>query len=84
MHVKVKVQVYSLILSLKTLHPTLDFYPLVTEPVRSFAISTRRRHKVLQPFRRIELIVHIDIFVLPGTHLNPSQVNHVRVKILVQ
>ena len=32
-------------------------------------------HTVLQPFRRIELIVHIAISVLPGTHFHLIQVN---------
>ena len=36
-------------------------------------------HTVLQPFRRIELIVHIAISVLPGTHFHLSQVKHLRV-----
>ena len=34
--------------------------------------------KVLQPFRRIELIVHIAISVLPGTHFYLSQVKNFR------
>ena len=33
-------------------------------------------HTVLQPFRRIVRIVHIDISFLPGTHLHLSQVKH--------
>ena len=41
-------------------------------------------HTVLQPFRRIELIVHIAIYVLPGTHIYLSQVKHLRVKCLAQ
>ena len=41
-------------------------------------------HTVLQPFRRIELIVHIAISVLPGTHFHLSQVKHLRVKCLAQ
>ena len=39
---------------------------------------------VLQPFRRIELIVHIAISVLPGTHSHLSQVKHLRVKCLAE
>ena len=35
-------------------------------------------HTFLQPFRRIELIVHIAIFVLPGTDLHMSRVKHMR------
>ena len=41
-------------------------------------------HTVLQPFRRIELIVHIAIYVLPGTPFYLSQVKHLKVKYLVQ
>ena len=39
---------------------------------------------VLQPFRRIELIVHIVISVLPGTYFHLSQVKHLREKCLAQ
>ena len=60
------------------------FYPLVTGPVHSCAIWTLREHTVLQPLRRIELIVHIAISVLPGTHFYLSQVKHLRVKCLAQ
>ena len=41
-------------------------------------------HTVLQPFQRIELIEHIAISVLPGTHFHLSQVNHLRVKCLAK
>ena len=41
-------------------------------------------HTVLQPFRRIELIIPIAIFVLPGTDLHLSQGKHLRVKCLAQ
>ena len=37
---------------------------------------------VLQPFQRIELIIHIAISVLPGTHFHLSQVKHFRVNAL--
>ena len=60
---------------------------LLTGPVHSFAISTPWRTynpAVLQPFRRIELIVHIAIFVLPSTYFHLSQVKHLRVKCLAQ
>ena len=82
--VKVKVQVYSLISSLKTYHPTLNLTP----PPRSLVLFIRvpfqlhGEHTVLQPFRRIELIVHIAISVLPATHFHLSQVKHLRVKCL--
>ena len=38
----------------------------------------------LQPCQRWELIAHIAISVLPGTHFLLSQVKHVRVKCLAQ
>ena len=41
-------------------------------------------HTVLQPLRRIELIIHISISVLPGTHFHLSQVKHLIVKCLAQ
>ena len=41
-------------------------------------------HTVFQPFRRIELIVHIAISVLPGTHFHLSKVKHLRVKCLAR
>ena len=41
-------------------------------------------HTVLQLFRRIELIIHIAISVLPGTYFHLSQVKHLRVKCLAQ
>ena len=41
-------------------------------------------HTVLQPFRRIELIVHIAIAILPHTHLDMSEVKRVSVKRLAQ
>ena len=37
-------------------------------------IQLHGEHTVLQPFRRIELIVYIAISVLPGTHFHLSQV----------
>ena len=41
-------------------------------------------HTVLQPFLRIELIIHIAITVLTGSHFHLSQVNQLRVKCLAQ
>ena len=41
-------------------------------------------HTVLQPFRRIELVIHIAISVLPGAHFHLSQVKHLSVKCLAQ
>ena len=39
---------------------------------------------VLQVNDTFELIVHIAISVLPGTHFRLSQVKHLRVKCLVE
>ena len=78
---KVKVQVYSLISSLKTYHPTLH---LTLDLFIRVPFQLYGEHTVLQPFRRIELIVHIAISVLPGTHFHLSQVKHLRVKCLAQ
>ena len=50
----------------------------------SFVYHFHGEHTVLQPFRRIELIVHIAISVLSGTHFHLSQVTHWRVKCLAQ
>ena len=38
----------------------------------------------MQPFRRIKLVVHIAISVLPGTHFHLSQVKNLRAKYLAQ
>ena len=76
----------------------LHFYPLVTGPVHSCAISTpwsleqfirvpsqlHGEHTVLQPFRRIDLIIHIAISVLPVTQFILSQMKHLRTKCLAQ
>ena len=83
-HIKVKVQVYSLISSLKTYHPTLHFAPWSLDLFIRVPFQLHGEHTVLQPFRRIELIVHIAISVLPGTHFHLSQVKHLRVKCLAQ
>ena len=82
--VKVKVQVYSLISSLKTYHPTLHLTPWSLDLFIRVPLQLHGEHTVLQPFRRIELIVHIVISVLPGTHFHLSQVKHLRVKCLAQ
>ena len=74
-NIKVNVWVCSL---------TLQFYPLVTtEPVHSCVMSTRKAHNQKQS-RRIGIIVHIAISVLPGTHLHLSQVKHARAKCLAR
>ena len=78
-----KVQVYSLISSLKTYHPTFFVHltPWSLDLFIRVPFQLHGEHTVLQPFRRIELIVHIAISVLPGTHF---QVKHLRVKCLAQ
>ena len=61
------MQVYSLISSLKTYHPTLHLTPWSLDLFIRVPFQLHGEHTVLQPFRRIELIVHIAISVLPGT-----------------
>ena len=41
-------------------------------------------HTVLQLFRRIEIIIHTAVSVIPGTYFYPSQGKHLRVKCLAQ
>ena len=82
---QVQVQVYhvySLISSLKTYDPTLHLTPRSLDLFICVPFQLHGEHTVLQPFRRIELIVHIAISVLPGTHFHLSQVKHLRVKYL--
>ena len=69
-----KVQVYSLISAEFTFTPwSMDLFIRV-----QFQLHVE--HTVLQPFRHIEIIVHIAISVLPGNYLHLSQVKLVRVK----
>ena len=75
---------YSLISSLKTYHRTLHFTPWSLDLFIHVPFQLPGEHTVLQPFRRIELIVHIAISVLPGTHFHLSQVKHLRVKCIAQ
>ena len=82
--VKIKVQVYSLISSLKTYHPTLHLTLWSLDLFIRVPFQLHGEHTVLQPFQRIELIVHIAISVVPGTHFHLSQVKHLRVKFLAQ
>ena len=66
------MQVYSLISSLKTYyhdHPTLHLTPWSLDLFIHVPFQLHGEHTVLQPFRRIELIVHIAISVLPGSLL---------------
>ena len=61
------MQVYSLLSSLKTYHPILHFTPCSLDLFIRVSSQLHGEHTVLQPFRRIELIVHTVICVLPGT-----------------
>ena len=63
------MQVYSLISSLKTYHPTLHLTPWSLNLFIRVPFQLHGEHTVLQPFRLIEVIVHIAISVLPGTRL---------------
>ena len=82
--VQVKVQVYGLISSLKTYHPTLHFTPWSLDLFIFVPFQLHGEHTVLQPFRHIELIVHIPISVLSGTHFHLSQVKHLTAKCIAQ
>ena len=75
---------YSLIWSLKIYHPTLRFIPWSLDLFIRVPFHLPGEHTVLQPFRRIELIVHIAISVLPSTHFHLIQVKRLRVKCLAQ
>ena len=77
-----KVKVYSLISSISS-----DFYIFNPWSLNLFLCVPSQlhgEHTVLQPIRRIELIIHIAISVLPGTHFHLRQVKHLRVKCLAQ
>ena len=79
---KVKVQVYSLFSSISS-----DFYIFTPWSLDLFIrvpFQLQGEHTVLQPFRHIELIIHITISVLPGTHSHLRQVKNLRVKCLAQ
>ena len=78
------MQVYSLISCLKTYHLTLHLTPWSLDLFIRVPFQLHGEHTVLQPFQRIELIVHIAISVLLGTHLHLSQVKHFRVNCLAQ
>ena len=78
------MQDYSLISSLKTYHPTLHLTPWSLDLFIRVPFQLHGEHAVLQPFRHIELIIHIAISVLPGTHFHLSQVKHLRVKCLAK
>ena len=73
--VKVMVQVYSLISSLKTYHPILHFTPWSLDPFIRVPFQLNGEHTALRPVRRILLIVHTVTCVVPGTHIYLSQVS---------
>ena len=80
---KVKMQIYNLISRISS-----DFYIFTPWSLDLFIrvpYQLHGEHTVLQPFRRIELNIHIAISVLPGTHyFHLSQAKHVRVECLAQ
>ena len=78
------MQVYSLISRLKTYHPTLHLTSWSLELFIRVPFQLHGEHTVLQPFWRIERIVHIAISVLPGIHFHLSQVKHFRVMCFAQ
>ena len=82
--VYVHVFFYSLISNLKTYHRTLHFTPWSLDPLIHLPFQLPGNHTVLHLFRCIELIEHIAISVLPGTHFHLSQVKHLGVKCLAQ
>ena len=76
---------YNLISSLKTYHRTLHLTPWALDLLIRVPFQLPGEHTVLQPFRLIQLIVHIVISVLLcPTHFHLSQVKHLRVKCLAQ
>ena len=56
------------------LSSTLYFTPWSLDLFIRLSFQLHGKHTVLQPFRRIGLIVHISISVLPGTHIHLSGV----------
>ena len=66
--IKVMVQAYSLISSLKTYHPTLHFTPWSLDLLIMCPISTPQRAYSPAAIRRIELIVHNAISVVPDIY----------------
>ena len=76
------MQVYSLISSISS-----DFYIFTPWSLDLFICVPSQPHgdhTILQPFRRIELIIHIAISVLPGTHFHLGQVKLLTAKCLAQ
>ena len=70
--------------SQKIYHRTLHFTPWSLDLFMRVPFQLPGEHTVLQPFRRIEVILHIAISVLLGTRFPLSQVKHLRVKCLAQ
>ena len=75
---------YSLISSLKTYHRTLHFTLWSLDLFIHVPFQLSGEYTVLQPFRRIKLIVHIAISVLSVTHFHLSEVKQLRVKCPAQ
>ena len=62
----------------------LGFYPWSLDLCIRVPFQLQDNHTVLQPFRRMELIVNIVIYGIPSTHLLPEGKKHVRVKCIAQ
>ena len=63
----------------------LHFNPWSLDLLIRVPFQLHGEHTVLQPFRRIELIVHMATSVLlPGTVFHLSHVKHLKVKCLTQ
>ena len=70
----IKVQVYSLVSSVKTYHPILDFTPWSLDLFIRVTFQLQGEHTILQPLQCIELIVNIATSVLPGTESSEGEV----------
>ena len=78
---RVTVQGYNLISSISS-----DFYMFTHWSLNMFIRASSQlhgEHTVLQPFRRIEFVIHIAVSVLPDSHFQMGQVT-LRVKCLAQ
>ena len=76
------MQVYSVLSSISSVF--YIFTPWSLDLFSHVPSQLHGEHTVLQPFLRIELIIHISISVLPGTHFCLSQVKHWGVKYIAQ
>ena len=63
------MQIDILIRNLKPYQPTLQFTPWSLDLFIRVSFLILKEHTVMQAFRRIELIVHIAISVIPDNHL---------------